>query len=297
VLRLHTDASGLVWYGDERGTRNSKQTPREFVENEGVLGSPLPAAPILLFGSHANAELITRLGDSMGVNVKRHVVLVAPIVTFKLHDPVTLLHQLLQPCSLVLASCHIMSAADLLVYAMAFELGIGTAPAELATRLAVRHPAWAAISFVRQGSVEAACRLLACILDPRWFRDPHCPSRTSRLRKYLGLTPDNARAFLSQRAQPGRHYDRAKCVFESWWTPIATDGAPANFLGREFMQYEANSWRSLLRASTRYLDLVVRLWLAATAEHPEALFDPKLFFPSRRDAEAFGRHVARRRVA
>jgi len=56
-------------------------------------------------------------------------------------------------------------------------------------RIAVRHPAWAVVSYGRD--LRAAERLLADLVDPGWYEHPLRPGRFSRLYAYLGIRPSH----------------------------------------------------------------------------------------------------------
>lgn len=292
-LRVHTDASGIVWYGDNRRTYVcSNQTPEDFVEGAGVRGSPLPAASFSVIGCHQNAELIVRLCLDRKPADQPDVTVYAPFGLSNKTAVPEVLHRLRQP-GCVLGSSHQLSAADFIAYALVFELTRGTTSIdELVRRLASRHPAWPAFSFLSPCDQKAACRVLAHYLDPRWFVDPRRPARQGRLRAYFGLSEQNAAWFL-RGVQPCRNHARARDLFDVWWMEDElSPRAPGAFLRREYAAYEGSREQALLRSSARLLNLVGRLWLASASKHPEVRLDPALFFRRPSEARAFAQHAS-----
>ncbi len=150
---------------------------------------------------------------------------------------------------------------------------------------------WRALTFLNPLNRLAACRLLAAIIDPRWYRHPFRPERRSRLYARLGLTPENAAA-LVRGTPPGRNFYEARVAACLWYTVGAKppDG-PRSFPWRQFLA-EPDPVRGLLRASRRVVDFVVEAWLAQLPpRHPELYSWPSRFFRDPDEAAVFLEHL------
>lgn len=288
LVRLHADDSGRVWFGDgDRVAVDSGSDAATFLSSD-VARVVAGASRVRVLGTRANAGLIVALHQhkarAPGFRPKVQIGSPALLSTEgRRHEPAAVLQQLWHPGA---GMWHDMREADFCSYAIASELPESGPVPEVVRRTAVYHPAWLALSFVRGLCVDSACRLLAEILDPRWYRHPNRPSRPGKLYAHLGLTPGNMRAYLDE-GPAGRHYGRAELVLRTW-----SHSSPHCFLWRHTDLY-AERARGLLRASQRLISFVREVWLYAVAPpHPEVSFDPALFFHDDADALAFVRHRA-----
>jgi hypothetical protein len=256
---------------------------------------------VSLVGSRENAALIAALHD-------REVWLCSPVVcrdALRGGDPAAVLRVLWQPegPARLPGLWRRPAAADFAAYALTAAVVAGAPPGPGLDALLAAHPAWPALSFVagREGLVdrEAAAGLLARIVEPRWYGHPYRPHRLNRLNAYLGLGPENAGAVLGV-GPPGRHFDRARLAFRTWYNPAGLEaygacrcGAPECFLWRVFARPRTRL-KGLLRATERLVGLVARVWVDATGSaHPEARFAPELFFEPA-ECRAFAAHIAGR---
>lgn len=303
VFRLHTDEHGFVWYGDVRNV--AKKTGRrvtEYLGDAAVLSEIGEAKSIRLLGTRGNALLISGLRMRLGAEAS--IIVASPQICKTKEarrDPFNVLHALWQPeaSSRLPGSWHILGDVDFATYAMWVEFENNNAITTRLTTMAQCHPAWRAISFVPEFGLEAACRLLMYILDPRWYLHPSKPHRFSRLHDYLGLTPKNAKClFRDERA--GKNYERAVSAFASWYNvhsvqTFATGGAtsPEHFLWRIFRKQQSDA-AGLVTATKRLVDLVCFVWLDAVAiSQNDRLFQPSMFFPKAEEHRAFVDHSDR----
>jgi len=306
VVRLHTDADGRVWYGaDGEPVRNTGLTADGFVADRSCRDVLRDARVVRLLGTAANAALVTRLYEHRMCDAGFRLTPVwlgAPAAVpaaWLRGEPAAVLYALWQPTPAVLLAgrWHEMTAHDYVVYGLVClvggEAGGGRDVPDVAWSVVPYHPAWPAVTFLAGADRQAACRLLAVIRDPRWYRHPTRPGRLSRLYAYLGLTPDNLAVLAGQGGRPGRHFDRAELAVRAWCgRPAAVrPGDPAGFLFRRYAE-AATPARGLLRATQQFVRFVVSVWLdAVCGPHPEARFRPELFFADGATAAAFDRHL------
>lgn len=178
-------------------------------------------------------------------------------------------------------------------------------PAALRAAMAA-HPAWPALRFVPGVDAMYAAALLAEIVDPRWFDDHRDPGRPSRLRAYLGLTPNPRRTSSSAREA------RRELVMACW----SGDGpAAGGFLWRHREARLAalvgtrrrDAPRSSpeeaadLAASRLFLAFLEGTWREAVGPPPrirpgcgirgdQGVFVADIFFDDPADAAAYRRH-------
>ncbi len=301
TLRLHTDDSGIVWYGDCRNV--AKSTGRrvaEYIGDAAVLAEVGEAKSIRMLGTAKNALLITGLRTKLGTEAP--IIVASPQICKTKQarrDPTNVLHALWQPeaSSRLPGSWHALGDFDLATYAMWVEFTTHKTITSRLTAMAHCHPAWKAISFIPDYSEDAGCRLLMYIVDPRWFLHPSKPHRFSRLHNYLGLTPCNAKCLLRDK-EPGKNYERAVAAFSTWYTinaaqqyltGEATD--PEHFLWRIFRKQQSNV-HGLIAASKRLVDLVAFVWLdAVKVAQADRLFNPSMFFRHSAEYVAFQKHA------
>ena len=305
VLRLHTDKTGLVWYGDhEQLATNTCLDAWDFFENEGFLEELDNARAVRLLGIRANAPLVVKLQERRAGNpefAKKVIWLVSPASVpgcWLKDDPASVLQHLWQPSygASLLGCWHEMTTADYSTYAIINTLGDkpGREVPEVTRRIAEYHPAWDAITFIRGVDRDAACKLLADVVDPRWYRHPSRPDRLSRLHVHLGLTPENMAACTGE-GRSGHHFNRATNAVKVWYNLSARRDTrvPGDFLGRVLDDHGADLAKGLLRGTQRLVEFIAAVWLdAVSPHHPEAGFDPAQFFRDPAVAKAFVRHRA-----
>lgn len=306
VLRLHTADNGLVWYGDDYNLGdNSYLEADDFVSFDRLGFSMSQVRSIRLLGTENNAALILSLQRlrlaAAGLPVGQlPIVLGSPAVcrtVSNLKDPEAALHYLWQPESNLSWQWHQLSGGDYCSYALVDalrrEYGLMS---DKVRHIAAYHPAWPAVSFVPNADTDAACRLLATIVDPRWYIHYTHPHRLSRLLAYLGVTPNNVAAYLGE-GPPDKHYDRAATVIGVWYNQHSVTAynehnqdRPCDFLWRIFAS-QSTVGKGILRSTERLVSLLYHVWLyAVSPPHPEVVFEPLRFFKTEAESRAFVTH-------
>lgn len=303
VLRLHADLDGIVWYGtDSLPFENSGRSVAEFYRNPSVLNVPLRGArTIRLLGTADNAQLIVGLKrlhhDDPAVGRRQAVLLGSPMVVpspaMRANAESVLQAMWQLGTTAAVPGCwHRMTHHDYTTYAIITEFRLtGGQPSELARRTLRYHPAWPALSFLSALDEDAACKLVAEIVEPRWFRHPFRPNRLTRLNSYLGLTPANMAAFVAGE-RGGRHYERAQTVLTTWAYGFKHSmNGPNGFLQRIADRAESGKYHvGLLRASERFARFLFEVWTAESTDHPDVKFDPRRFFKRDDEASAYVEH-------
>jgi hypothetical protein len=138
----------------------------------------------------------------------------------------------------------------------------------------------------------AACRLLTCIGDPRWYSYPG-RLRFGKLYSYLGLTPETMKEAVKLDAveQPltspsviGRRIDRALLTTRAWYL------SPNQFFKCMSRRWpEASMAERALRTSRKLVQLLRLYWIAQLRRQPtpDTDFDSKLFFTDPVDRESW----------
>ena len=311
ILRLHADAAGHIWFGDDCTLGvNSKCPVETFFDNSLIfLGFDVNAAKkIRVLGIRQNAALLVKLQElraqDAGLLKRQRVELGSPAVCptdAVRSDPHSVLQHLWQPepSSALRMLWHPMGRHDYCSYVMARDLDLnGGKVTDRVRHVAKYHPAWAAVTFTQKPDLDAACITLADIIDARWFVHYQRPNRLSKLYAYMGVTPQNVKAFFGG-CEPGRHYNRAVMAITAWYNRESVvayntgrcDG-PESFLWRVYASQRGPE-RGVLRGTERLLSLISHVWLdAVMPPHPEVGFRPAQFFKYLPEAKAFEKHYA-----
>lgn len=141
------------------------------------------------------------------------------------------------------------------------------------------HCAYHALSFVPDLDLPAAAAIVGAVLDPRFFVDPEHPDRTTRLERFLGVSP---------RGAPDRLREVVACCVgaarggaDRPGAFAARPGALADMPGaagpRAFVRFLAAAWTDALYPG-----------------RPEPVFDPDVFFAEPWTSAAYRRHAAAR---
>lgn len=200
---------------------------------------------------------------------------------------------------------HLLTAKELPAYRLTALLGTcenEQAPSRLNQELLdlLRlHPAFHSLTFFESLDWLQTARLLATIVDPRWYVDPQNPDRLAKLRLYLGLTRQNVRAACMGAEDGGVNYRRSRPVFLTWQPGGALAASPADvLLPRQFLYRFCRNRVSkydelddaILRTTHLLIRFIVDVWLAKIATHPELASTDHLFDgddPALRDATRF----------
>ncbi len=305
LLRLHTDLDGVVWYGhDALPFEATGRSAGDFHRNPDGFDIGLRIAKtVRVMGVPDNAPLVVGLKkyhhDNPKVAAKQAVYLGSPQVVpspAMRASPEAVLQAMWQPAvPATVAGCwHRMGPKEYTTYAIVTELKLTAGqPSELARRTLRYHPAWPALSFLAGLDEDAACSLVAEIIEPRWFRHPFRPTRLTRLNSYLGLTPGNMAAFVSG-GEGERNYARAQTVLATWANGYKHSMAgPGGFLHRIAGLSPAGEYHlGLLKACERFTRFLFEVWTAESAANQEVQFDPGLFF--KKPDEVTGYEIHRR---
>jgi hypothetical protein len=296
VLRLHTDDHDYVWYGDDDQLAiNTFLGAQDFFESCNLGCSLEDVKCIRFLGTQANAPLVIALQKRRAanpvLNKKQRIQLCAPSVvpTMSMRSaPEEVLQQLWQPSnSGVLAGLwHDLTNLDVCTYLMIQCMAEcrGGDVSDVVRGLARHHPAWVAVAYLQCFDYDAACRLITEIVDPRWYRHPFRPNRGTRLYSHLGLTPRNMAAYLGEDTAQDRHFDRAALAVAAWYNvQRPTNG----FLWRQFRKFD-DRVKGLLRCTQRFIDFLRSVWVyGVSPTHPEASFNPDMFFGDEIEARCF----------
>lgn len=208
------------------------------------------------------------------------------------HDPQVLLVRG-RGCRLSasLGGWHKFTDLDYPSYAIAAQLQDGKVTPECLARLR-EHPAWRALMFVRANE-EACVRLIAEVLDPRWYVDTDHPERSSRLESYLGLTMRTMTTVMAggkKRPSKGHMrdmFDRCRAVREAWSAgPAGHIEDPRSFLFR--IQQSKPGTPGTLRASSVFVRYFRQTWLDGLYNDRQCrLFIPEHFFKRPAEANAY----------
>jgi len=160
------------------------------------------------------------------------------------------------------------------------------------------HPAWPALSFLPALNIDAACRWVSVLVDPRWFVQDFRPNRINKLCSFLGLTPRNMSVLDGSKVEPTQHLERCSLTLKAWVgsSSAADESVPAGFLNRTFRN--GDSWSAgMLAASKRFVRFVREVWLSELSQRK--MFDPSMFFKTDAESNAYIAHCAtvRKRTA
>lgn len=304
VLRLHTDASGHVWHGADGGLgEDSGCWVDDFFDRAPYLGIDLGRVEkVRLLGAADNAPLVVQLHHRcLQLERRPRIQVCSPALCpgpAERVSPERVLHALWQPRPGGSAHWHDLSERDYAAYAVVAALKENDGrPNEKALRILQYHPAWPALSFPAGCDPHYGCLLVALIVDPRWFRDPIHPHRLSRLRAYLGVTPQNALACYGG-TPGGRHYDRFVTALYAWCGRTSGWGGkskndPHQFLVRAGLRGGGGEAEAALRATGRFLRFVAEVWLDNVCYgHRDGGFRPEQFFKTEAETDGYRHHLA-----
>lgn len=293
-LRIHTDPRGALWWtADGSPARIWRGTARDMVASAYVA----QAARIRLLGTRDNTAMLVALLDTLDQRAAGTVRVGGPRVCppgIPADRPAIILQQMKMgalPGSM--GGWHVLTAREQPVYELIHALQRNDDKA--ASYWLGQHPAWPALSFVPRCSMWHAVRLVARIIDPRWYIDPRKPDARGALYRYLGLTEQYMRhALSSEYTQAHGATQRAKLVLDTWASCNSLPQgehlfAPENFIWRR-CQTSSNQVRALLRGCQRFVWFLRDVWLSNVTGRD--LFVAKYFFDSAEEADSYEQHVA-----
>lgn len=304
ALKIHTDPkTGFVWYCDRTNPIIcSNLKPSEF-ENTTVFKS---TKHIRLIGSKENAKLIVQLHWLKKETGKlKKVEVCSPLVclnTSERKDPEAAIFEMRRwnyPASL--GGFHETNENDYYQYLLTHEVNKPDYEFnDHIKRLLKLHPAWPYLSFIGHLDILLAAKLLALIIDPRWYIDFDEPDSGAKLRGYLGLTP-KTQAFVSgePNSSHGIHADRCRLVLDTWKTSESVEGKdlhfPTYFLWRIYKTNEKTEYKADLRTSQSLISFLRHTWISELCSDShkgkDALFIPAYFFKLEEEVKYFEQHI------
>lgn len=330
ALKLHVDA-GIVW--TLRGCEHPASTRCNVADAIG--GNLLDSKDtVRVVGTRENAELILKLYEYLSLGGIRSLQLVTPLVCSTAADrrrpEAVLYHMRRFNKSPSLGGYHEATKDDFVAYALAVELDNcdGDSLTECASRLLDEHPAWRHMTFIPDLHKVECAKLLATILDPRWYIDLCKPDRGAKLEAYLGLNPKTQDCVTSRLDGPRwRHHARCTLVADCWFSLDMFDAVnetydkygikdfgrldecglrPGDFLWRIWGTHMGVPWsnklcdhvKAQLRASQKFVNFIRLTWLAqlySSCDYVDAsLFRASDFFPHVVEVQAYNHYILQR---
>lgn len=259
---------------------------------------------VRMLGTSRNAAGIVWLHARLADSPSCQLMIASPDICFtqdELDNPVISLNrmrQCLRPASL--GGFHRCTEHDMHMYRLVLVSEAGLSDNTLVT-MATKHPAWHDLSFVSTLNPVAAAKLLACIVDPRWYINMDHPTRLSKLKMYLGLTPANIQRWRNNENATSVRVKRCGLVLSAWGAPAgmptnADMRKPGNFIWRRAIEKDGEL-RGLLRGCSMFISYCVHTWhqqIASTTSGQQieffladAMFDAE-------ECKAYAAHNAKR---
>jgi hypothetical protein len=301
ALKIHVDDAGIVWYASASGPPvNTKKTIAAF------LLSPMcnEFRRYRFMATHNNVHLILALFLRRLESDEGAIEVCSPLVCStdaERKNPEHVLYALRQVQRVSsLGGWHVFGKPEYPAYALYSHLAKVGKPDDHARRLIQSHITWPALSFIPHLEIDACCKLMAEILDPRWFLSVKHPTRGSKLRKYLGLDMPTLLGVLDQGPKQKNH-DRCKLVLDA----LAGNNAdvrkthPSYFLHRirEAHSKDKGEVHGTLRMLQTFVEYLRLTWIAtmcASDFQAEALFAPEHFFNDEFEVAAWRQHMKKK---
>ena len=307
ILRLHTDSNGAVWCG-QNGVRaiNSKMIPAEFVASRAFSD----ARVVRILGLCDNADLIVKAHNTQRRNITmrpgRSVEVGSPLVcpTKAIReDPIEVLQRMWQPdtSARLSANWHTVDSHAFNSYLLAASMGESHDKSAAIFRY---HPLSHLFGFFRNSNSDFCMRLVSEILDPRWFTHVDRPHRTTKLMRFLGLTPANFKR-LSHGPEDNlevlrecHNGHRAAVTYGCWSNEDVDDvdyDLPRNFLWRIYRSSRYD-WEGALKASQVFVKFVCLHWSDKLSTSNRNLFDSSSFFVTEAEVSAYSNYMSQSQV-
>jgi hypothetical protein len=319
ALKMHVD-EGVVWTSRGLGHPTSTHASVDYVLKIIHIAEQ---ETVRIVGTRENAGLILQLADLRTRGELKSLQVVTPLVCSTEADrrrpEAVLYHMRRFHRAPSLGGYHEVTDDDLISYRL-IEASKECEDGKLthkAVCLLYAHPAIRPSRFICGVNMFNYARLLATIVDPRWYVDLCDPDRGSKLEAYLGLNPKTMAGVFGEGPR-WRHHDRCKLVVDCWYAKEAAHevmhtytehgiGAaaettvigfrPGDFLWRIWgghmgFDHEWNPVKAVLRASQKFVQLVRLYWLAqlysnSAVEGGASLFRTTDFFQHLVEAQAF----------
>lgn len=295
VFRVHLDTDGQIWFG-----RLGVSAVRAGLTLEEFLGHATfkTATTVRVRGDAQNARLIAGMHEHRSQRRRRplSIQVVQPVGNL---DTRLTLHQLWQPC-LGPTRVHELTTHDYTSYALIAELQTQRDALSDKARLLLRyHPAYPALAFVPGLDWLLGAWTLAHIVDPRWFCHPDRPHRQTKLFRYMGVQPEAFTRFRS--AGPladSFRQTRSSVAWRAWHTepPSSTEtlANPGHFLWR-IVKNSPCLRAGNLKATQTFLRFLSLVWQQSLATPGRLIFEPKMFFKSPAEQQAWAIHAEQKK--
>jgi hypothetical protein len=298
ILRVHTAPDGNVWSLAGSGSPQDSGPFGEFITST-VLDS---AMHVRVVGMRRNTQLSLALHQRVLEHRIEVLQIGSPLIgqTRRERDtPAEMLLRMRQShggLASSLGGWHDFATSDFVSYRLAacLEQSHGAMTDEIGKLLAA-HPAWPWLSFIPHLDPLATAKLLAEILDPRWFVDQARPDSPSKLRAFLGLRAEHvAKAMTGDTST--ETLQRCRHTLDAWQgvgpSPRGAE-QPGYYLWRKLFTIEDRQ-RAAQRVSQDFVTFLRLTWLDAlmreSGRATDWLFSPQIFFGDDIDGPLFRRH-------
>lgn len=264
ILNLYVTPSGEVWGAAGRDIPTQlHSSEREVVD----VISQQPDMHVRLLGMSQNAALIVQLADLVEQRGDGRLEVASPLLCDtqqERQNPEIAVGRMRQ-CRVAasLGGWHVVTEDDRTIYEMvAASKQRDTSPR--GTRLVdlfSKHPLSRYLAFVETLDEVCAAKLVAEIIDPRWYVDRANPSRVSRLQSYLGLTPKNFEKLAVRKIKPNTPaLRRAELAYAAWAdAPQLNAQNTSNFVLERYT-LAGGGHIGALRATQVFICYLARTW-------------------------------------
>jgi hypothetical protein len=190
---------------------------------------------------------------------------------------------------------HAHSDIDQIIYQAAWANSIGIRFSdEDAKKFLMNHPLYYHLKFLHFSSHTHMLRLLAEILDIRWFVHPRKLGRNSRLEKYFRV--QNAVLMRMLQGCTCKSCNRLRILYDLiepkyQLQSYATSKDPKFALVAKVAN-KSNDLRRMLYMMRSYLTYLYYGWLEVCSNHPECTFDPETFFGDQDMTSAYRNRIS-----
>lgn len=288
ILQVQTAIDGTIWVtrGNAHGSSLQSSDSR-------LLGKELSDSQysqIRILGMGRNAACITALYQYAATLPTCVLMIASPDLCYtqeERDDPVVALNRMRQCLrSASLGGWHVATQHDFNTYALVDAVNNNSSDDQIVSLL-LQHPAWHDLSFIKTLDKVATAKLLAMIIDPRWYINLEHPTRLSKLKMFLGLTPTNIQHVRSATAVAAARVKRCALVLQAWGgsgeTPTEFElQQPENFIWRR-VNAKNGELRGLLCGCSTFISYCVYTWQHQIANAvgkqqiefflPDAMFD------------------------
>jgi len=282
AIKLQCDAAGMVWLAD------GMSVPSQCTDNFYNIFEALPEREqyrFRLLGLKENADLIVWLFNAAVSRDDITIELATPRLcqAAERQCPEVAIFRMRQctwPSSL--GGWHAVTLAEYFAYCLAAELQRSDVYTATVDVLFKQHPAYHDLAFIDTLYAPAAARVVAEILDPRWFINLAHPYRVSALKNFMGISPQYC-GKANANTVKGRRFQLVKQAWKGGGiAPQGTD-RPGDFLWRR--QVNAKSKRAAeLQGAGDFIAYLSRTWhtqlLVNSPQKVELFIPDQLFKPA-----------------